>query len=331
MSQRPSGQPVLLTIGSLLRPVEETRARLKDIEVECQRLPDVREDGPVSYDYAIEAIPFGEELHRPNVGRMGLFVLAIGSLEVMVQDILLKILWHFPEKISEKQLRVEELLTSPLTSDVLETRADLAVREIMYGTLQGMIKQIKDKVGIDLGKLDASDLDCLQEMKETRNLLLHNDLRPNEIYRKNSGELARGPWRGRLTLNAEYTANCIAVLQRVADVCESQLRQKYGKYTKREAYQRLWNYLVLRPDLTPFEQFFEAVTPEGALRPLELESGDLEQLGSAERVFYEMFKDLFCLQRGFDEHFTFRGLDYHSQRKISVLMAAFHTLDPRRL
>jgi hypothetical protein len=96
--------PVTLTIQDLLRPVKLAHASLEKITR--------------AHIHAVDVAAAADDTNLSEV--KGMFVLAVSTLEVMLHDVIVCVLQHFPEKMAETQLKTKDAIGSVLTSDLLE-------------------------------------------------------------------------------------------------------------------------------------------------------------------------------------------------------------------
>jgi hypothetical protein len=160
--------PSMLTLRGLLAPVRRAETRIKEIWQAATRT-----DGSVIVDH-------------------GLFVLMVATFEVMLSDCLRYYLTQRPDKLEfkEEKFASERLLASPLTRDLVPPKVEKKVRDVGYWTLRKAVSYIIRTLDIRqpaFPKQVEEALDALVEIKETRNLLLHNDLIINQ--RKEKGDI----------------------------------------------------------------------------------------------------------------------------------------------
>lgn len=67
------------------------------------------------------------------------------------------------------------------------------------------------------------------EIKATRDLIVHNSLLVNELYRKKAGALARGELGDRLKVKKDYFEACLSAMKKLSGTIEKRTREKHGK------------------------------------------------------------------------------------------------------
>ncbi|WP_338542307.1 hypothetical protein [Paenibacillus tundrae] len=97
-------------------------------------------------------------------------------------------------------------------------------------------------------------------MKETRNLLVHNDLKVNEIYLakcKNYKRASDKDINKYIDFDEEYIKECLNLCVDFMDsYLLTKLQMKYKDYTKIKAMKEIWDYLFDTPILK-FDDFWE--------------------------------------------------------------------------
>ncbi|ETZ19138.1 hypothetical protein [Pedobacter sp. V48] len=194
----------------------------------------------------------------------GLFVLAIAQFETMLNDLMIKILQFYPQKLSLlKGVSTDEKTTGLavgqeqlLNGEVINQIIEASVNRVAYGSLDNFLKLFAKVFAIDLKDLELEQiLDELIEIKETRNLLLHNNLVVNELYIKKTAGIKRSTEPGRkLSVDKDYV---LRSLNLIADLIYSiivQVRQKYGHFTVLPLLKKLFAYNFTSP-IIKFEEF----------------------------------------------------------------------------
>ncbi|WP_201978370.1 hypothetical protein [Hymenobacter rubidus] len=253
-------RPILLTKKALTKPIELTLERIESIR---QRKVD----------------------NTDKIILEGLFVLAMASFEHSLNDTLKVLLTHIPEKLDIK--------TEPISKDELiygnplERAIDNKVTSIGYKNLSDIIKYFIKIVDIPENIISEDELDSLLEIKATRNLLIHNNLVVNNIYKETAGVKIRNPHsQGRLLIDQSYLFNSLVVLRQVLENIKTELELKYIAFTKIKAIKSLFEYIFKTPVLV-FEDEFSIVGDE--IGGFKSQSSSIESLSTSERLFYDIW------------------------------------------
>jgi hypothetical protein len=171
----------------------------------------------------------------------GHFVLGIAQFESMLNDLMVNMLRFYPQKLTLlKQTPVDEyssgigigqeqLLNGEVINQIIESK----VNRLAYSSLDNFLKTFAKVFSIEVGDLNLLQiLDQLIEIKETRNLLLHNNLVTNDFYIKKTRNVKRANEIGRkLTVDKTYTENSLNLIADFIEIIVIQIRVKYGHFT----------------------------------------------------------------------------------------------------
>lgn len=299
--------PVFLTLTELLEPAKQAHARLQNIKLAH-----------------VKADEFGNAEEDSNfiaITNQGMFLLAVSSLEVMMQEVLRIILKSFPEKMSRTQVPMNQVIQATHTSEVFDLKAEEVVRDQMYKDTTQVLKYFAETVGVSSDDFRADQIDYLVEIRQTRNLLLHNDLMVNDFYVSRSGKCCRANIGDRLSLDSVYLGDTLVTVKYFIIEIEAMLTNKFGKYTRCAALRRLWDFMVHNPTITPFEEFWEVDETNDVIRMKDNEEYE-KRMGSAERVFLQMWRNLFVGHGAppYPDNFTLTCLDRWSRQKVALLL-----------
>lgn len=204
-----------------------------------------------------------------------LFVYGIATFENALTDILREFCKAFPQKIPQKEFKLlkDQILND--TEVIVEMFLDSAINKLTYASLEDYLVELTKLLGIDM----IPHLSELIEIKETRNLLLHNNLVVNSIYlSKCKSDCIRADEKDinkLIPFEKDYAYNSLKLC---ADIFEKsiviELRSKYSSFTKIKAMREVWDSLFCSPKLN-FEDYWE-YDEEGRLLGFKLERGILE-------------------------------------------------------
>lgn len=290
--------PILLTCQQLLRPVIVAQTKLSEI----------RAQSPSD--------------HGANLFREGLFVLAVSTVEYMLVDVLAALLRKIPSKLTEKSFAISRDTFLDPESDLLEDQIQRYLMELSYKRLDEFIDAFCGRLSINLAGYRAEYGELLQELKESRNLLLHNDLRVNAIYLAKAGKKARAKRIDeKLEIDPLYFASSLLVLDKLCSACQMEILAKYSSYTKAKAIRELWNYIFQTPVLK-FDDYWEEDVVEDSVRLKVADFG--VRMSGAEEMFLGIWLSHYngsgCRHL---QDFSMLRLDESNQSKMLWLLKVF--------
>ncbi|WP_446784798.1 hypothetical protein [Macellibacteroides fermentans] len=185
----------------------------------------------------------------------GLFTLAIAHFETMLSDFSKKILQFYPQKLSlfKKEnitLSVNNLNDGRLISQIIENE----MNRIFYSNLNEQIKILQKISGIQIDS-NILDIDRLIEIKETRNLLLHNNLIVNDLYLDKTKSVKRAHEKGdAINIDKEYFEKSILHILRVLENIIDQVREKYKHNSLIKLLVKVWRF-TFKNEIIKIEDF----------------------------------------------------------------------------
>lgn len=186
-----------------------------------------------------------------------LFVYAVSTFEIAITDILREFCKANPFKIPTKELKLSKEQILDKRESLIEVLLDTGINNLTYGSLEKYATDFSSILEIS----QFSHIDELIEIKETRNLMVHNNLIVNKLYlskckesciRANESDINKP-----LPFDKSYAYAsiniCIKILKN--DVVDK-LKEKYGSYTKIKAMKEIWEWLFKSPILN-FDEYWE--------------------------------------------------------------------------
>ncbi len=227
---------VLITSEDLLKPIENAISELSIIS------PDISN---IDKPYLIKSV----------------FTYAFVLFESALSETLEVLLTAFPEKLSFKKIDSKEIKSRLIENYSTEyTLAYISEKYIMDTSYKSLDLYLKEFCSL-LGIKDVSDnlIDVLIEMKATRNLLVHNNLRVNDKYVQSAGKNSRAMKNGRqnetLTITTDYLVHSVEVITEVLMNYKKMIEEKYREYSKRRLLESLW-YSIFNSPLLKFDSFW---------------------------------------------------------------------------
>lgn len=289
--------PVLLTKYELIEPIVQALEKLHSIE---------------------KVSPEGKS---GSLQREGLFVLAVSTVEVMISDTLLVLLRHFPGKLPDKQFTVPKTVLLHRPFDILEEQVQAFLQSLSYKSLAELLDFTHGHLA-DIRKFRQEEGDTLQEIKESRNLLLHNNLVPNPMYQNKAGPSKRKTLGGssRLEIDTNYFHKSLGTLKRLCEDLQSGILVKFSDYTRVDAVRKLWEYVFPRPDMK-FEEYW--IIDEKKDEVIAQKIDEYPRLSHSEQMFLGIWLSHFN-RRGDHpdaELLNMYHLDFSHQEKMMWLLS----------
>lgn len=238
----------------------------------------------------------------------GLFVLAVSTFEISINDILRIILKNFPEKLDKtiEKISKEDLLEGSLLDSIIESK----IIGVSYKNLSDIFTFFFKITGIDKNIISEDLFDNLLEIKATRNLLLHNNLVINDIYTKTAGKKIRQPDNGnqRLKIDQDYLFESIICLREILNTFKIKLELKYQNYTYIRALKELFKFTLDTP-LMLFENEWMVDINRDVIVNHNSEKSLRGALSSGEEIIYNVWYS----------HLMGRGLNFANYNFFTIV------------
>jgi hypothetical protein len=253
----------------------------------------------------------------------GVFLLMVACLEIMLTDTYLYYLRSFPEAFEfsrDVQFGKEDILSANLAVDLIEQQVQKNTISQSYGNLPDLLRTFTRALNIAEPPLDSSLIDRLVEIKETRNLLLHNKLRVNRRYAAKSGPFRRqSDGEGHLALPHDYVIDACKSIETLIRDLQERLKAKYSSFTRLAALRRLWEFLFSSP-VMPFDDFW--VTDADKDEVVAIKEGRYEKrISSSERIFLAVWRAHFNGWKDPSGHVDMYKLDARNRQKMLWFLA----------
>ncbi|EIJ39297.1 hypothetical protein [Galbibacter orientalis] len=216
-------KPTLLLVEDLIEPIENS---IKELELIY------KDNLKKKSDYILK----------------GTFVYVISLFESSFTECLKRFLISFPDKISDGKISGKEskyLLETVFASDAIEFIIDDFLYEYTYKDVSEIMKRTFSLLDIDSKKISFNN-DNLIERKERRNILVHNDLKVDKKYIRNT-KCDPQILRKKLNIDEKYIIDTITLTESILEQTKSELILKYGDYTRNKLLRNAWNYVFNSP------------------------------------------------------------------------------------
>lgn len=178
----------------------------------------------------------------------GTFVYIISLFESSFTECLKRYLEAFPAKISNGKVSGKEakyFIEATFASDVLDFIIEDLLHEHTYKNVSEIMKRTFNLLDIDSNKIEFNN-DELVEKKERRNILVHNNLKVDKKYIRNTKCDSR-KLRKKLIVDEKYLRETFDLTTSILDKTKKELIRKYGEYNRNKLLRNVWNYVFDSP------------------------------------------------------------------------------------
>lgn len=218
----------------------------------------------------------------------GGFVLSVASMEIMMSDILRYYLICFPQKLST-DFKFEKAVFFKKHFNLLEETIEKHLYGLFYKSFEDYFNNFLNYLSIEWEGFWESLGKYLQEIKCTRNSLLHNNLVNYDRYLECAGIAARS--FGRLKIDYSYATNSLEKIIEFEECLEKLIFEKYQEYTKINANKRLWQFMFETP-IMPYDDYWRYDKSKDHI--FAMRRGRYEDdISSSEKMLLELWRSHF--------------------------------------
>ena len=293
-----NGKPVLLQKNKLIKPIEQALDRIEKIR-----------ERKISNDDSIIL--------------EGLFILGVSSFENSLIDTLRILLINIPNKLDIKteSITKDELIKG----NPLERAIENKLNDVSYKNISEIINYFLEKTTIPQNSIQKDEIDNLIEIKATRNLLIHNNLIINSIYKDTAGVNIRLGNCNKLEINQDYLLQSIITLKNILQGLKNALLIKYVNFTKLKATEELFKYIFPTP-IMHFKNEFETDIKNDTIGKYKVDTSRKNNLSSSENFLYDIWLS-HSHRIGFSfDYQNFYTLDNNNKEKFGYLISQIDIL-----
>lgn len=259
----------------------------------------------------------------------GLFVLAISSFETMLSDTHQYFIRNVPGALDLKSVPLQKasILDAATPVELLEEQVERHVVALSYERFTIFLDRLTKALGVGCPEFDGALVDRIVEAKETRNLILHNNLTVNSLYIEKAGPASRANGPGStLPLRRDYVGARLRDIEALASELEDRLRQTYSDYTRLRAFRELWSYLFTSP-VMEFDDYWHVDEAEGRVVAIKKSLYE-DNLSSSEQMFLTVLRQHFS---GIDQKggpIVMYSLSRKRRNQMLYLLGLLHYMGP---
>jgi len=155
------------------------------------------------------------------------FIYLIAVFDAFIVDILTAVLKKKPEILKgvNEKLTYKEVIELNLSGDLINKLVEKEINRFGYESIKEQVKYIKDRLGIDIEDSGAT-VDELAEIREIRNILVHNSGSVNTIFLNNVNNSSY-KLRDKIQITPEVWEQAKDKLSKVVDYLYEEIKTKF--------------------------------------------------------------------------------------------------------
>ena len=229
-----------------------------------------------------------EKEHHRSFAIIGLTSIA----EHLLNDVLYHILTAYPKKLGGKQFTLDELLEEGSVLELFYKKATGKVLELAYGKFEKFVRHFADTLELT-ASLSHELISTVNEVKCTRDCIIHSDGKANDLYFAKAGRSARAFRNGdKLDTSPTYFTAAVAAVSQFITNIKAGLPTHYTDSSKSYVFKQMWEATCLKQRFA-FDQIWQII--DGSMvRPVDLDND--YGFSSSELVMHDLFRHMYQLR-----------------------------------
>ncbi|WP_313093831.1 hypothetical protein [Chryseobacterium flavum] len=227
----------------------------------------------------------------------------VSIFEHQINELLKQILISYPKKFKDRKFDIAELLEEGSVLELFQKKATQKILDLAYGKFETFIKSLSEILELTTD-LDKNLINEINEIKCTRDCIIHSQSKATDLYINKAGANAREHFtNSKLVIDYPYVENAITKIQQLLNTIYDTIPQKYKAYNSSYVFKQMWEATCLS-DRIDFNTAWE-ITNSNTVRPIDLERE--YGFSSSEMVVYNLFRHIYnCHNYQVDFGFYFR-------------------------
>lgn len=225
----------------------------------------------------------------------------VSIVEQSLNEVLHLVLISHPQKFGNKKFEIDELIEEGSILELFYTKAKQKLLDLAYGKFERFIKNFSETLDLT-SELDSELIEIINEIKCTRDCLIHSEGKSNELYFSKVGTKARVRGNNeKLKMDTVYYTESINNIRRFLLAIKTAIPPKLLQSNRSYIFKQMWNSTCLKRRFN-FEAVWEIVD-SNMVRPLDLEA--THGFSSSEMEVYNLFRYIYSARADFKVDFAF--------------------------
>ena len=214
----------------------------------------------------------------------------ISILEQQMNDMLYQIYVSYPSKLGKKQFEIADLLEKGSLLELFCDKAKQKILDLAYGRFDKFVDSFLNAFDIKSDQIDSDLVADINEIKCTRDCLIHSNGKATGLYMSKAGSKARVSSKGDiLQIDMAYFAESITKVMTFISIIESLIPDQYKISNKAYVFKQMWDATCLHRRYK-FEEVWEIISPL-MIRPIDM--ADDRGFSTSEMEVYNLFRYAF--------------------------------------
>ncbi len=213
----------------------------------------------------------------------------ISILEQHLNNLLYHIYVSFPSKIGGKKFEISDLGDKGSLLELFYDKATQRILDLAYGRFDRFIDSFIEAYDIK-EKIDVDVVEEINEIKCTRDCLIHSNGKANALYLSKTGIKARARFKDeKLKIDKVYFNASVDKILTFIKQIESLIPDKYKESTRAYVFKQMWDATCLSRRVK-FDSVWKIDNPD-MVRPIDMENN--HGFSTSEMEVYNLFRYLY--------------------------------------
>lgn len=210
----------------------------------------------------------------------------VSILEQHLNRLLYLVYVSFPSKLGKKQFEISDVATKGSLLEIFYDKATQSILNLAYGRFERFVEAFLDAFEINV-QIDKDLLEEINEIKCTRDCLIHADGKANSQYISKAGHKSRVCITGKkLTIDMAYFSGSLDKVMDCINEIERLVPDKYKESSKAYVFKQMWEATCLN-ERVKFDDAWKIINPN-MVHPIDLDNSF--GFSSSEIVVYNLFR-----------------------------------------
>lgn len=225
----------------------------------------------------------------------------VSILEQHMNDMLYQLYVSFPSKLGKKQFDIADLQERGSLLELFYDKATQRILDLAYGRFDRFMESFLNAFEIKPEQIDAGLIADINEIKCTRDCLIHSNGKSSGLYLSKAGNKARVDQKDEyLKVDMVYFADVVNKILYLITQIETQIPNQYKVSNKAYVFKQMWDATCLRRRFE-FEEVWEIKSPY-EIGPVDL--SDDHGFSSSEMEVYNLFRYAYSGSREYKPDFA---------------------------
>lgn len=225
----------------------------------------------------------------------------VSLLEQHMNDMLYQLYISFPSKLGKKQFEIADLQEKGSLLELLYDKATQRILDLAYGRFDRFVESFFNAFEIKPEKIDANLVADINEIKCTRDCLIHSNGKSTGLYLSKAGNKARVDQKDEyLKVDMAYFIDAVSKILNLISQIEAFIPNQYKVSNKAYVFKQMWDATCLRSRFE-FEEVWKITSPY-EIRPVDL--SDNHGFSSSEMEVYNLFRYAYSGSREYKPDFA---------------------------